>query len=122
MSDIWRLVVCRIDIVDTGFEAGIHNVQILIGKSYIDDHVRTVGFQQFNKLRNVVRVNLSRLNIALFNALDLLGDLVAAGEGPAGKTDFSEGFGNLRAFVRDYLADAARADDEDFFRHFLSPD
>ena len=58
------LVVSGIEVVYSTFEASIHNGEVLIGKSHVDDNVGTMTLEKFNELRHTVGINLAGCMLA----------------------------------------------------------
>ena len=61
VSLVLRLVVCRVEIVDTTLQAGVHDSEVLIRKGYVNYKIRLEGTHQSDKGFNVVSVYLCRL-------------------------------------------------------------
>ena len=107
---IRRLVVGGVEIVDPGFQAGVHDGQILVGQGHVDHHLGFDLADQCDQFRHIVSVDLGGLNPV---ATDLGSDLLALGEGAAGQPDVAEDLWQLGAFVGHHTAYAAGADDQD---------
>ena len=113
LRHIARLVVCGVDVMHASFEAGVHDGEILVGQRHIDHDIRLEALQQLHEFRHVVRIHASGLN----RTLQLGGDAVALRLRARGEHDLPEHVGQLRAFMSDHAADAARSDDENPMGH-----
>ena len=63
MGGVGRLVVGGVYVVDAGLQAGVHDVQVLIGKGEIEDDVRPEPLYESGQLRDIVGVYARRLNL-----------------------------------------------------------
>ena len=109
------LVVGRIHIVHAAFQAGVHDVQVLVGQGHVADQVGLYVAQQGAEFGYIVRVHLRGAEVHVQAFFDALGNGVALGAGAAGQGDAAEGllvFGCLGALVGHHAAHAARADDQ----------
>ena len=120
MRLVKRFIVRGVDIVHTGFEAGVHDMQILIGKRKVQHHVGPDFFNQFDQLRHIVRIHLSRGNRAVVFFFDLSRKRIALGLRSAGKADVREDIRRLCTFVYRHSADAAGADDQNSCHFYFS--
>ena len=99
--------------MNPGFEAGIHDGQILIGQGDIDDDLGLEAFQQRHEFWHMIGIDSCCLNWTL----QFRGDAVTLRFRAAGQHDFTENIGQLGAFMSDDAADAACSDDEYFVGH-----
>ena len=102
-------IVGRVEVVDTCLEASIHNMEVLIRQSYVDDQLRLEGLHQSDQLRDVVGVDGCRLDLDISN---LGGDLVALALGATSEHDLGEDITVLRHLLGYYRADTAGTDNE----------
>ena len=109
MRDVRRLVVGGVDVVHAGLEAGVHDVEVLVGQGEVQDDVRAERLDELDELGDVVGVDLCGLN----GTLQCGGELLAPGLRAAGDHDVGEDVGRLDAFVGCDGGDAARSDDQD---------
>jgi hypothetical protein len=84
---VGRLVVCGVEVVDSGFEAGIHQRQVLVGQSDVDQEVGLLVFDQCDALCDVIGIDLGDLDFATAKLSDLLLDLLASRQGPTRQSD-----------------------------------
>ena len=122
LGRVQGLVIGRIQIVHAAFQAGVHNVQILIRQGEIADQIRLDLPDQPAEFRHVVRVHLGGVDVHACAGLDAARHVRATGQRAAGQGDPLEnaGFlGRLGALVSHHAAHAARADDQDL-RHICS--
>ncbi len=112
LGGVERLVIGGVHVVHAGFEAGVHDVQVLVGEGHVDHEVRLVLPEQGDRLRHIVSVHLRGGDLTG----ELLGERVALGFGARGDHDVGENFGDLRALVGDDRADTAGTDEQNF-RH-----
>ena len=91
-----------------GLEAGIHDREILVGQGDVDHQRGLHAAYQRHRLRDVVGVNLCRVD----GAADLRRDATAFLLGATGQPDLRKHLRNLCALVCHHLPDAAGADDE----------
>ena len=117
LGEVGRLVVGRVDVVDAGVEAGVHQVEVLVGQGEIDQQVGAERLDQGDGGLDVVRVDGRGLDRAARGGLDVGGDGLALVLVARSQHDFREGLGVHGALVGDDVADAAGADDQDFLAH-----
>ena len=108
-----RFVVGGVEVVNAGSEAGIHDVQILVGQGDVKDELRAQFFEQAGKRGDVVGINLAGINGHAVFCLDGSGDGVAFRQCPACQGDLVKGVFVFGAFVGDDVGDATGADDKD---------
>ena len=118
LGGIERLVVGGVQIVHAGLQAGVHDVQILVGEGHVDHQLRLHLPDQGHQFRHVVGIHLGRLDAVA----QLGGNGVALRFGARGEGDLAEDVAPLGAFVGDDLADAAGADDQNFAHSIILPD
>ena len=58
LRDVLRLVVRGVHVVAAGGEAGVHEVEILIGQGHVDEQLRAGLADQFGGFRRIVGVHL----------------------------------------------------------------
>ena len=114
MRLVKRFIVRGVDIVHTGFEAGVHDMQILIGKRKVQHHVGPDFFNQFDQMRHIVRIHLSRGNRAVVFFFDLSRKRIALGLCAACDAQLGENFADLAAFGNGDTGYAAAADNKNF--------
>ena len=107
---IFRLVVCRVDIIHTGSQAGIHNGQILIGQGYIEHGIRLVFFNQLGQGLHIIGINLRRGDFRLRLPLQFFFQGIALGNRAAGNHEFIENLIILTYFMDSYAGYTAAAD------------
>ena len=74
---LW-LIVSGIHIVATASQTGIHDGEVLVRQSEVDDKLRLIAIKESLQLLNVVGIHLSRLNIHLVAlGMDILNQLIA---------------------------------------------
>ena len=120
LGGIQRLVVGRIKIMHAALEAGVHDVQILIGQSNVGHHGGFDIADKLAQLGHIVGIHLRRGNLHAVAALHARGDVFAAFQGAAGKGNFAESpfiSGGLRHLVGHDATDAARADNQNILGH-----
>ena len=114
LGGVLRLVIGGVEVVDPGLETGVHEGEILVGKSDVEEQGRFDLFEKGDDLGDVVGIELRGLDGDARGSLDVRGDGVALFEGAARQPDFPEGRGVLSAFVGDDVADASGPDDDGF--------
>jgi len=78
VSLVLRLIVSGIHVVAAASQTGIHNGEILVRQSEVDDKLRLVAIEESLQLLNVVGIHLSCLNIHLVAlGVDILNQLIA---------------------------------------------
>ena len=78
MSLVLRLIVSGIHVVATAGQTGIHDGEVLVRQSEVDDKLRLIAIEESLQLLNVVGIHLSCLNIHLVAlGMDILNQLVA---------------------------------------------
>lgn len=85
LREVGRLVVGRVDVVDAGVEAGVHQVEVLVGQGDVDEQLGAEGFDQGDRGLDIVRVDGGGMDRAARGGLDVGGDglalvLVAGGQ------------------------------------------
>ena len=108
MGYVARLIVGRVEVVDTAFEACVHDGQILIRESHIDDHVGVMTSEQRYELLH--RISIDRIGLHVFGP-DLVHNGLAFRQGARCEHDLAEHLRILSALVGHYCTDAAGADD-----------
>ena len=111
MGHIARLVVGRVEIVDSTFETGVHNRQILIRKSDIDDELGLVAVEKLDELFHRVGVDAVGGHVRL---VYLCGHGVALRACARSDYYLTEHLRVLGAFMGYDGAHSATADDDDF--------
>ena len=121
LGGIQGLVVGRIQIMHAAFQAGIHDVQVLIGQGDVQHGVGLHLTDEGAELGHVVGIHLGGGDVDAQTGFDRAGDLVTPGKRTAGKSDLAEGpfFGQLGALVRHHASHATGADDQNI-RHDFS--
>jgi hypothetical protein len=112
---LWRLIVGSVEIVDSGFETGVHDMEILIWESHIDDNIRLELPDEFYQLEDIVGIYLGSLDFPF----DLRSDFPALLNCPAGQAYFAENIRNLCTFMGDNLSDPAGPDYKNFGHYIL---
>ena len=120
MRNFGRLVVRGVDVVDAGFETGVHDMQVLIGKREIQHDIGPDLPDEFNELRHIVGIHLFGPDVAVVFRLDLRGKRIAFGFRSARKADVREDVRRLCALVHRHSADAACADNQNSCHGFFS--
>ena len=113
---IERLVVGGVEIVHATFKTSVHNGEVLIGESHIDNDVGAVALEQFDELRHAVGIDGVGSNIWLSNSLS---HGIAFSFCSRCDDDFGENIGVLSAFVCGDSAHTTCSDNK-YFSHFLS--
>ena len=72
VRDVRRLVVGGVDVIDSGFEAGVHDVEVLVGQREVQDHVGAERADELDELRDVVGVDLCGLDGTFEGRCELL--------------------------------------------------
>ena len=117
MRFVFRLVIRRIEVIDAGAQAGVHDGKVLIGQRQIHDDVGAETFKERDELLHIVGIDLRGLYGRISDSFHYG---VALGEGAAGYHDVGKDVGVLRHFVGGYGGYAAGADDKDFSHFFCS--
>ena len=104
VSFIFRLIIGRIQIVHSGFQASFHDSQVLIGKSNINHHFRFEIVEQGYQFVHIVCVDFCCLYIGITYCLD---DFVAFLFCTAGNHNICKYIGILCHFVRNDSANTA---------------
>ncbi len=121
LGDITRLIVCCIHVMRAGFEACIHDRQVLIGQGHIDHQVGFDLVDEGDGLGDIIGIDLSDIDWRLAQ----FGDVFTGDEAAAGQRDMLERFSVHGAFLRDDRPRRASADDQNsiHFRvgHRISP-
>ena len=112
--DIERLVVRRVHVVASGKQAGIHQIEVLVGEGDVDEQLGAGLANQCGGFLGVIGVHLGGGDHATGAHFDFGGDRVTLRERSRGEGDFPEHLGNHGTFVGDDAADSAGSDDEDF--------
>ncbi len=112
LCDIGRLVVCGVEVIDARSEAGIHERQILVRQSDVEDEVGLERAQVFGGGGDVIGVDGSGLDCHTEALFDRCGDGIAFGYGAGGESDLRENGRDLSALVGDDAADSAGTDDK----------
>ncbi len=112
LGGVERFVVGGIEVIDAGFEAGVHDRQVLVWQRDVDDEGRLHFLDEGDQFGHVVGVNLRSLDRAPLFFQDLLRDLLALGFRAARQRDVAEHFRHLCALVRNNLPYSARANDQ----------
>ena len=107
-------VVGGVDVVGAGFEAGVHDGEVLVGEGDIDDDVSAERADEAGGGGDVICVDGGRFYGDAFFFPDVCGDGVAFGDGAAGEEDVAEDLMELGAFVSHDASDAAGTDDQGF--------
>ncbi len=108
MCLIERLVIRRVDVIDAREKACVHYVQVLVGKSKVQDDIGFERSDKPGKLGDIVRIDARCLNIFIVTVLEIGGDRLAFRFRPARHHDLLEDLGHLGTFVRCNRRDAAR--------------
>jgi len=103
------------------FQAGVHDVQVLIGQGDVQHGVGLHLTDEGAELGHVVGIHLGGGDVDAQTGFDRAGDLVTPGKRTTGKSDLAEGpfFGQLGALVRHHASHATGADDQNI-RHDFS--
>ena len=118
--EIFGLVVGGVHIVDAAFEAGVHDRQVLIGKSDVHHEVGLDLANERDERVKVVRVHLGGGYLCRGLAFELRRQVVALGLGAAGDDYLAEHVAVHAALADRDGSDPAAADDQNFC-HFTSP-
>ena len=117
LSQVRRFVVCGIDVVNAGVEAGVHQVKGLGGQGDVDEQVGAEGLDQGDRRLDVIGIHGGRLDGLAGGDLNVRRDGFAFVLVARSKHDFREGLGCHGAFVGDDVTDAAGSDNQDFLAH-----
>ena len=124
MSHVARLVVGRVEIVDTALQASVHDGEVLIGEGHIDHHLGVVAAEKgahFLHFVGIDGVGADQRQLAAGLGGGLLysvGEGVAFASGARSYHYLAEYFRILGAFVGYNAAHTSGADD-DYFCHFF---
>ncbi len=113
LRDVERLVVRGVHVVNAGLEAGVHEVEILVGEGDVDEQLRAGFLDERGGFVGVIGIDLGGGDFAAGAGFHGGGDVVAFGKGARGQGDLAESSGKHGAFVGDDAADPAGSDDED---------
>ena len=69
MCLVERLIVGSVEVVDTTFQAGIHDGKVLIGQCHIDDQLGLMTLEQSHQLLNAVGVDFVGCDVRSTNSL-----------------------------------------------------
>ena len=108
LRHIARLIVRGVHIVAAGFEAGIHDRQVLIGQGHVDQEVRLHLFDEGDHFRHIVGIDLRNLDRRFAERRHFL----AAFEAARGERDVLERVAVHRAFLGDDRTGSAGTDDK----------
>ena len=111
VSLVAGLIVCRVEVVDTTLEAGLHDGQVLIGQRQVDDHVGLVALKQSHELVHVVGIHLVGGDVA---GADGLSHGITLGTVARGNHDLVKHVRVLCALVGAHGADTTASNDNDF--------
>jgi hypothetical protein len=118
LGEVGRFVVGGVDVTDAGVEAGVHQVEVLVGQGDVDEQVGAEGLDQGVTVALTSSASrAARADRAAGGGLDVGGDGLALVLVARGQHDLREGLGVHGALVGDDVADAAGADDQDFLAH-----
>ncbi|MNP45375.1 hypothetical protein D3C76_1392960 [compost metagenome] len=99
--------------MDSGSQTRVHNGQILIGESHVNDHIRAKALNEGNHLIRIISVKLGSLNFC-FTALKLGLQRVALLFRAAGNANFLENVRILATLVYNNTCNAAGANNQSF--------
>ena len=106
-----RFVVRGIEVVNSGGEAGLHEMEILVGESDVDEEFGLQFLQKFGGRGDIIRINRASFDRHPKARFDRSGNGVAFGERSRGEGDFRKNLGNLRAFMGHHVTDTSRTND-----------
>ena len=112
---VFGFVIGCVKVRYAGFEAGVHDWQVLIGQGHIDYKVGLDLVDEFDQFRHAVGIDLRCLDAVAANGLS---HSVAFAFGAAGKRDLSENVGLASHFVSHHGSNAACSNLKNF-THFL---
>ena len=111
MRHVLGLVVGGVQIIYSALQAGLHDVEVLIRKGHVDNHVGFVAVEQCHNFLNAVSVDAVGRNVGFAY---FLCQGLALGECAGSEDYLAENFGMLGAFTGNYCAYASDTDDNDF--------
>ena len=120
MSLILGLIVGGVEVVYTTLQTGLHDGEVLVRESDIDDELRAVAAEELAEFRHAVGVDAVGRNSCAGLGGHLFGNDVALGLGARRENDLTEHIGMLGALVGDDCPHASGADDHDFSHYFIS--
>ena len=110
-----RLIVGRVEVVYSAFKASVHDGQVLVWESHVDNDVGAVPVEQVNKLLHAVGIHAVGGHV-VFAYGTSHGITLAAGA--RGYYNLVEHVGVLCALVGNYCAHAASSDNQ-YLAHFF---
>ena len=117
LSLVFGLIIRRIEVIDPRLQASVHDSQVLIRQSHMDDQFGLEGTDQLRQFGHVVGIYLRGLDLPVAGSLlGVGGNHVAFGLGPAGQHDLREDLRMHGAFEGNDPAYSTGADNE-HFRH-----
>ena len=94
---VLRLIVCRIHVVDTTCEAGIHDGEVLVRKRDVHHEIRLVAADQRAELLHVIGIDLCRRDLRLRRRCELLREGITLRLGTAGNAELRKNVTHLTA-------------------------
>ena len=110
-----RLIVGRVEVVDPTVQTGIHDGEVLIRQSHVDDNIGLVFLEQSHQL--VYLVGIYPVGHNAFVAYSL-GNRIAFRLRAAGQHNLGKYIGVLRYLVRYHRSNATGADNKNF-SHYI---
>jgi len=104
---ITGFIVGRIEVTGFGFQASVHDGEILVGQGHIDDQVGFKSPDQGHQLGHIIGIHLGGFDAV---ASDLARDGIALGLGAAGQHDVAEYPGKPRHLMHHNGSHTAGAD------------
>ena len=117
---IQRLIIRRIHIISFCLQTSVHNSQILVRQSDINNNIRFKSVNKLNKFLCVISVNPRRMNFS-FSSVKFSFKSVTFRFCPAGNTNFLKNIRILAAFMNNNARDAARSNNQCFSHYFFPP-
>ncbi len=113
LSHIPRLVIGRVEIVGFGFQAGIHDSEVLVRQCYVDDQVWFKFVDQAHQFRHVVGIYLCGFHTV---AADVACDAVTFFQGAAGQHNVGKHLRHPGALACHHVTYSAGTNDQ-YFAH-----
>ncbi len=106
-SLIFWFIVCRVEVVNTCLQTGVHYWQVLVGQCYIDNQFRTEAVDEVYDLCCIVGIYLCGFYAPPSH---FLSNFFAFRESPAGKENFRKHIRVGGTFCSYYTADSPGSD------------
>ena len=112
LGHVARLIVGRVQVVHPGFQAGVHDSEVLVGQSHVDDHCRFELPDECDQFGYVVGIHRGGLQFYVRKLLAYsTGNGFALADSATGQQYLGEHFRHSGAFVRYHVADSPGSND-----------